>query len=400
MKKNFVHDSSEFVGKELNEMVEFIKERELTQKWFTDEDNTRVDKIRFKPIFPEPLCIPTEVATLKAGKLIKFTSSEDAYGDTMYAPDYGTYGSSLLMSVNGELHPVGVSALDGIVSRAGSGIKGVDNLRVKNPQKLDDNLNNYFIETEGYAFVMVQDEKVRAVNSGRYAICPASKVMDACTEWMTYEYPNSTFVEGYACHDYMCWTIDLEDYTQDVLGNFPELIAHGFTPALQVFLSNTAKSSVSLKPTFKLNGNIMPLSATIDCVHIGKGSASERTMAMVQTVKENFKQVFPNLIASFADINKMSAIPVKNAYNAILRAMKGLKIPKQQGMEAADIFHSIYPDVANAYDCFLCIVDAYSFVARDFPNDYKKQFEIASCIGRAIKIDWKKLGDIDGAFSW
>ena len=68
-------------------------------------------------------------------------------------------------------------------------------------------------------------------------------------------------------------------------------------------------------------------------------------------------------------------------------------------MESAEQFQQIYPDVASAYDCFLAIVDAYSFVMRDFAKDQRKLFDAADSVGRAAKMKWMDY-DIPGDFSW
>ena len=400
MTKKFIYDSSEFVTTDLTEFRSFVAEREKNQKWFTDEDNTKADMVRFMPVFPEPLCVPSEVDQLRRNKMVKFTSSEDAYTDTMYSPEFGVYGSTQLICVNGELYPVGMSAVRGIISRAGTAMEGFEKLRTRNPQKLSENLNNYLSETDGSLCVLVGDEKVRAVNSGRYAICSIGFVLEATFDWISKEYPQAFFVDGYYCHDFASWDIDLSAYTNEILGQFQELVHGGFKPALRVTLSNTAKSSVSLKPCLRLASAIFPVGESIDCPHIKKGCASERTLEMEETIRKNFSLVFPSLTALAADINDLKNVTVNNASNALLRGMKKLALPKQQALEAQEQFAMIFADISTAYDCFLSVVDTYTFVIRDNPNDPKKIFASADAVGRAVKIEWRQLGSFPGDFSW
>lgn len=167
-KTNMILDNAEFFTSEPQELMDFFQEREESAVWYSDETNCRADDIRFKPIFDEPICVPAEVSKLKAAKTVKFDSSEEAYADTMYAPDFGYYGSTQMMFVGGHLYPVGISAIKGMTERAGIKVEGWDKLRKANPSDLSDVLGKFMKATDGYLTVLVEDEKVRAVNSGRY----------------------------------------------------------------------------------------------------------------------------------------------------------------------------------------------------------------------------------------
>lgn len=400
MNTYFMPDNSEFRADNINSLQDFFKEREDSSVWFTDDDNTRAEDIRFQPINAEPICIPVNVSKLRQSKMPKFTSSEEAYADTMDEPDYGYFGSSQMIFVNGNLYPVGNSAIKGLIDRAGIRAEGWEKLKKFNPSDLSEVLNRCMRATKGFVCVLAQDEKVRAVNSGRYAICPMSFVATTTDEWIKSERPQAIFDSSYVCHDYATWTIDLSHYTDEVLGQFPELKQNGFTPSLIVSLSNTGTASVSLRPALTINHKTFPLANSIDCTHIGKGSAAERTSQMRTTVKNNFMSVFPELQKSVEEIYKMRNTKVSNAYNALLRGMKSLGLPKEQAMESAEQFKFLYPASATAYDCYIAIVDVFTFVVRDNPMDYKKQFNVADAVGRSIKFDWAKLGNIPGEFSW
>ena len=105
MKKvNMILDSAEFATKEQKELEQFIKEREETAFWLSDEDGCRANEARFLPIYPEPICVPAEVAKLRQGNVVTlcdgylrqvvFSSSEEAYADSMCAPEAGYDGST------------------------------------------------------------------------------------------------------------------------------------------------------------------------------------------------------------------------------------------------------------------------------------------------------------------
>lgn len=401
MSTYFVPDNAEFRTTDQGKLKAFLEEREASAIWYTDEMNCKADKVRFEPIFAEPIAVGANVDKLKSHKIPVFTASEEAYADTMDAPEVGCYGTTQMLCVNGNLHPVGDSAISGIVERAGMKAEGWEKLKKFNPATLSEVLNDFMKATPGFLTILVEDEKVRAVNSGRYAICPMTSVLESMSAWVKREYPKAVFLSAYANHSYTTWTLDLEAYTDDVLGAFPEIKNNGFTPALILGMSHTRASSVSLKPALKLQDIVFPISEGIAAPHIAKGTATERTNEIENAVRENFNSVFPSLGRQAQAIDDLRVTNVNNAYNALLRGMKALKMPKEQAMEAAEQFKAIFPDIATAYDCYLALIDVMSFVVRDFPNDYKRQFSIAKSMERAlVGIDWAKLGNIPGEFSW
>lgn len=397
--KNFINDDSEFMSKNLDEMTEFLEDRESNSIWYTDETGTRAQDIRFAPIHAEPICVPAEVKALQSSAFPKFTASESAYEDSMNCPSMGYNGTTQLMSVNGTMWPVGRSAVRSILERAGIKPEGWDKLKKFNPASLAEALNLFLKATPGSVCVLIQDEKVRAVNSGRYAICPSTYVMEAMKQWIKEERPDAKFMSGYVNHDFTNWNVDLSAYTNDILGRFPALATSGFSPALQIYLSHTGASSVSLRPCLMRNGWVIPMSEGIDCAHMKSGKASERTAKMKETVEENFKLVFRALEEAAANAEKLDSIQIHNSYNAVLRVMKYIGMPKVQGMEAADQFGKINPGMATAYECFLCLFDAFTYVLRDYPKEPRKQFAVAESVGRAIRLKWTDY-DVPGNFSW
>lgn len=400
-KVDMILDNAEFYTTEPQELESFFEEREKDATWYSDETNCRADDIRFQPIFDEPICVPAEISKLKASKTVKFDASEEAFADTMYAPDFGYQGSAQMMFVGGRLYPVGISAIKGLTERAGMKVEGWDKLRRVNPKDLSDVLDKFMKATDGFLTVLVEDEKVRAVNSGRYAACPATTVLKAVNQWIENEYPDAKFVSAYANHDYAIWRINLESYTDDVLSAFPELKNNGFVPAMTVSLSHTGTSSVSFTPCLRVGDIYFPICEGINAPHIAKGKFSERMVAMESAVKSNLFSVFPKIAEVSKRIDNMRNINVSNAYNALLRGMKSLGLPKIQAMEAAEQFKNLYGYNATAYDIYMSVVDTLAYVTRDFPKDYRKQISVAKSMERAVVgIDWAKLGNIPGDFSW
>lgn len=394
-KYNFIADTAEFVTTDSAELTAFLEEREANSIWLTDNDGVSADTTRFQPIFAEPICVPAAVDKLKQSTTVKFTASEEAYADTMYAPDNGYEGSSQMVFVKGRLAPMGMSAVKGAIDRAGLKTEGYEKLKKFSPQSLADVLNLCMQASSGGLCVLIQDEKVRAINSGRYAICPATYVLQTMQDWVNAERPQAKFVKAYANHDVMTWSLDLSAYTSEVLGSFPALATCGFEPALTIRLSHTGNSSVSLQPSLMRDGIVFPIGEPINCPHIGSGSADERTLQVEAAVKENFNQIFPSLEKSAKAIEKLDSITIKNAHSALIGAMKALKLPRAQAAEVAEQFEQIYPDAATAYDLYGAVLDVFSLFVAENPKDERKMLDVAEAVKRASVLKWTDY-DIPG----
>ena len=401
--KKFIKDNAEFATKDFSEMINFLDEREQKDnyKWFSDEDGITIKDVHFYPIEPEPIVASCHMTELQKNAAATFEASEEAFMDSMYCPSFGLEGSSQVIEIGGKLFPVGKSAIKGILERAGIKSEGYKKLMEYDAKELSNVLNSFFKASKGGVCLLVQDEKVRAVNSDRYGICPISFVAQTTEAWIRNNYPDAEVTSAYTNHEFSAWTVDLIDYTDDIFSGADRLKQLGFTPAIIVQTSNTLSSSVTIKPSI-IKGNIVfPVGKPIATPHVGKGDTSSRSLQIKETVLQNFALAYASVSNAVTDIQNLEKVTVKNAYNALLRAMKAVGMPKMQGMEAAEIFEQIhYGKPATALECYLSIVDAYSFVVRDNPHDIKKQFEVGECVTKAMRIDWEKLGNIPGSFSW
>lgn len=409
---NMIHDNSEFHTTSVDELGTFLAEREKSSVWLSDETGCTASDVRFLPVYPEPLLVPSATERLRNSKLIDFEdghqrqarlqASDEAYEDTICDAEHGYSGSSQMMYINGNLYPVGMSAVNGLSKRAGLALDGWEKLSEHDPRGLSSVLDTLMRSSSGNLTVLVQDEKVRAVNSGKYAACPYTTVLHALKEWAMSEYPDVKFVDAFLCHDFTVWHFDLSAYTQDILGSVPELVRLGFTPALTVSMSHIGTASVAYQPCLRLNGVTFPIGQDICAEHIAKGSFSERMEAMKHAVEKNLFSVFPKITEMSMAMNALQNVRVENAYNALLRGMKSLGLPKQQALEAAEEFYDMHQDdAATAFEIVVSIADVLAYVVRDFPQDYRKHVAVSTGMERAVaRIDWKKLGELPGNFSW
>lgn len=399
----FIRDNAEFKTDDFAQMVSFLAKQEQKEnyKWFTENENLYINDIHFHPVIPEPLMSGCHIENLERNTLAKYKSSEEAFTSSMYCPTYGLEGSSQLMEFDGMLYPVGVSAIKGVLERAGIKGEGYNKLMEYDPMELSKVLNSFFKASKGTVCVLVQDEKVRAVNSSRYGICPILFVAETTIDWIQQNYPNAQITKAYTSHEFSAWTVDLSAYTDDILAGADELKKEGFTPAVVIQTSNTLSSSVTIKPSLIRRGITYPVGMPIACPHLGRGNAEERSMQVKESVVNNFGMAYAKVQDAAHRMQTLKKVVVKNSYYALLRAMKSVGMPKIQGMEAAEIFQQMYYGrPTTALECYLAIADAFAFVVRDNPDNIRKQFEVGECVTKAMRIDWEKLGNIPGEFSW
>lgn len=403
--KNFIDDVSEYhTSDSIENMIEFLQERERNWHWFVD-GFVHSDTIEFFPICKDAQKAEEEIEKLKSIENVMFVPDKEEYINSIFNEENYRCGSGQLIRIGNTIYPVGNSAIRGIISRAGLTQDGYGKLQKYNLQSLSEVLNTLFKATNKPAVILMQDRKIRAFHSERYAICPMSDVLLHTKNWIDTTMPNATFVEGYYNHNFCRIVISLSAYQKEILKSFPVLIRSGFSPALIITMSNTGSSCISLKSALEDKNNrcIFPLNSSLDIIHVGRChfTAQERTEELKSKLQENYGKLFQNMKKGLDTIAKLQQITVTNAYNALLRGLKELRIPKEYGMESATVFKDIFETgESTAYDCFLAVTDCFLAFAKEYPNNYIKQYEMADIIARASEINWKRLGDIKGDFSW
>lgn len=399
---SFILDSAEKLFDDLAGMLEFVKEHEKGSRWWTDNDDTRAADVRFYPILDEPLMVPAQTASLRAQVYPKFSASDESYIDSMASQsDSGYDGSSQLLAIKGELWPVGMSAIKGLCEKAKLQAKGWDILRKEDPQDLAEVLNRLMRHSKGKLCVLLQDEKIRAVNSGRYAILPISEVLQMIETWVNSEYPAAKFVRGYTSHEFTSLYLDLSAYKNELLGNMPMLAASAYTPGVIIRTSNVGLNSVSVKPSLVISGTFCPMGNSIDTPHTACGDTNERTEAMRQKVKAALSTTFPVFKDAAMEIEDMKNVQVNNAQNAVLRGLKFCGFAKEPAYQAFDVFSQMYgTGICTAYDCYMSAIDAFGYAMNMAGQNVRKQIEIADSLARAVRYNWEKAGTYAGNFSW
>ena len=286
--------------------------------------------------------------------------------------------------------PVGQSAVKSILDRTGLAINGFEKLLGHNREDLASCLNLLLGASRGSATIKVADKKVRAVHSARYSIIGGHRVYELAKEYFDKQWPNATFERAYWSHEINSVLWDLSAYTQ-AFCSVP-LGGRKFTPALFVRSSDIAVSAVRLIPALKVQGQMIPLARAISTTHIGD--------EIEERVQNSFNQILTMFQDAQKDLQRLELVSLKCGYTTLLRVLKSVQMPKRQALEAADIFRQMYgTGSATAFEAYMSISDAYSFVVRDSPKNEARQFEAADAAARAIRADWEGL-DLPGDFNW
>lgn len=381
----FVYDDSEAMFETAAEMSNFVSEREAHTEWHEVPAN----KLSFEPLFEEPLCASQYTAKGNGS----FT--DEAVKDSMST-------TNLMVNSLFGIRPVGLSAVACVVNRAGLRFDGFkklsdadhtggaeDEFGVRwNPEcnALVGVLNTLMKASTGMVQVKIADEKVRAINSSRYTVLRSDKLLAIAERYFNDNWPDATFKTGYFSHDGLRAVMDLSAYKAQFMAKVPDKgIFRTAEPAVVLVSSDTATSAVTLVPSLNVNGNIFPLTREISVKHIGEDlegrveNAMEKILAYFQDATE--------------DIQELTKVKLDFGDKALKRILTNSGIPVKCACEAIDAYQALYGESqVTAMDVYLAVVDAYTNVVREYPNDKKKVFLAADAVARAARTRW---ADVD-----
>lgn len=397
-----VKDNWEFMSSypEFRNMVSTIEAEQLV---FTHDDDLlqAMGSNAFDPLQKNLRVVGLDDAPLLIPQIAQQTGREElSIEDTMTLNG----GTGLMLQMGNQVFPIGQSALSGLADRAGLTHDGLNRHYPEGASAVADVLNRQFMQGKSGACIIVNCDKVRAVNGPSYAVGQLSDILDMYEVFVA-QFPQAQTKRCFISHDFIKWEVDLSAHADTLLAN-TALSKNGFVPALRFITSNTGKAAFQAIPMLKrANSNVfIPLcmpNGVLRVRHMAKGNYTERTNALMNKILQAFECVIAALDNRSRDFEKLKTINVDNAYNAVLRVMAEVGIPKKQGMEAAKAFQGMYPapDAATAYDCMLAIINAYAFYVRDNAQNERGQMNVSFAVGAAMGISWPEYS-IPGEFSW
>lgn len=401
---SFINDNFEAGFNVWADFVQCVDDMEKTEQVFTHDEDMQTAGIGFDPVQNNLNIVAVEDNPIGAAAIAKsMNANVDAVASTMVSQK----GTGLAMEMdNGRIVPIGWSAMSGMEKRAGYDKDGLTRHWKKSPEVAAQELNGQFRNGSGGVTVLERCHKIRGMMSSRFAYAKFSNILNAFHAFWKKQYPNGTVQNMYISHTEIYWELNLEPYKQQIFTGFPDLLTGNSFPILQFASSNTANSAFRITPAMGMTGskNVVPLCARENALavrHSAEGNFATRCDTVMNDIINKFAESIPMLDSTSRDLQAMHGITVKNAYNAILRVMASVGIPKKQGMEAAENFKNVYGmSPASAFDCFMCVVNAYSFFVRDNKGKANKHFEIAMAVGKAAGAKWELQGNIPGDFTW
>lgn len=400
---NFVSDNWESSFVKWEDFYKALCDIAATETVYTHDEDMQAAGIGIDPIQKNLKVVSVMDAPLHVAQMAANMKADvEAVLSTMKS--HGGTGLALKMD-GGRIIPIGWSAIEGLSTRAGFTRNGFERHWKKSEEDAATELNGQFKNSSEGVSIIENCNKIRAMNSEKFAYGKLSDIAKVFEAFWKKTYPKATVQNMYISHTTTTWELNLSAYKDQILKGFNTLYQGGYYPVLQFASSNTASSAFRIIPALALSGHsgvTVPMCDSekgLRVVHTGSGNYTERVNGLMHSIVESFKQSDTMMNNAAKNIDSLQNVQVKNAYNALLRAMANLDIAKKAGHEAAENFKSLYgKNPATAFDCFLAIANAYAFVVRDNPNNVALQFKTALKVGRAAGMDWQYLGNIPGDY--
>lgn len=398
---NPVHDNFECAFQTWKELSDCVQDLEASEVVYTHDDDLQSSNPDLDPVQANLVVGAVDDTPMFAGSMAQtMGSSADAVLSTMRSQK----GTGLTLKVGQRIVPIGFSAINGMNDCAGLKPNGfMRNWKVSG-QEAAIRYNEQFHNGKGGVTVIERCEKIRAMCSARFAYGKFSDIMQMFENYWKAKWPKATVQGMYISHTVLRWQLNLSEYKAETFKGFPELLKSGYHMVLQFATSNTADSAFRIIPALQeKNGVVAPLCQQDEGVHVrhtARGNFGERVNALMNAVLASFDKC-DGILKDAADrMEELKHITIHNPYNAVLRVMDECNVNKKQGMEAATNFQSfIGSNSASAFDCFLVVMNAYSFVCRDNPQNQDIRFTASLTVGKAANINWEQY-DIPGDYKW
>lgn len=399
---NPVNDNFETGFSKWDDLRDCVRDIEATEVVYTHDEDVQACNIGFDPIQPNLKVEAIDDSPIMVGTMAKsMQCSPDAVLSTMRSKN----GTGLALKIGNRKVPIGFSAITGMNDCAGLKPNGFSRNWKASSQAAAERYNQQFSFGSAGVTVIERSEKIRAMCSARFAYGKFSDILDIFENFWHGKFPNATVQNMYLSHTVLRWQLNLQPYKAQIFKGFPELLKSGYNMTLMFATSNTADSAFRIMPGFQnLNGDlVVPLCRQEDAVricHTAKGNFGERVDSLMENILHSFDRTSGILMDAAQRMEDMKRVIIKNPYYAILRVMDECGFSKKQGMEAATNFeNSNGHKPASAFDCFVVIMNAYSFVCRDNPQNQDVQFNASLNVGKAAMLNWAQY-DIPGKFAW
>lgn len=238
-----------------------------------------VKTLAYKGIQNSPIMVNSIEDTLKNNNTISVNLYDgDMYREKRFPRAYNTNldvlsstfpdngGTALLRTVDGQLIPVGMSAVVGIRNRYGLRAKGFDILSGISSQALANVLNQISLGVGDTVKVLVENGKVRACNSSKYTPYTTEDLIDE-VKWFVKDNPEAKIERIEADYERISVLINLEAYKDTIFKNFAGTFDE-YIPKIRIITSHIAEYAVTIQILLCKNKMNMPIYVT-GIKHIG-----------------------------------------------------------------------------------------------------------------------------------
>lgn len=253
----------------------------------------------------------------------------------------------------------------------------------------------YRLYPESNSLVYINNNKVNAVLSGDtkdFSVLPLTDLLNVLHNKFKDLSFNFQFVEGYLDHWYCFSKYDITD--SNLLEKYQEaLTTHGipFNPrrmkaAVQFASSNVGMATAKVTSFLKNEDRYIPLGTACQTQHRGGKT--------VEDFENSLMGMFASYQEALTDLTKLMDIKLKHPVDVMTKVCQKLKYPKEQSIEAIQLFQSYAePNKTTAYDLY-CALGEVLFNCRTSKIEETKTFIYAEDMPKVLgysEREWKKF---------
>lgn len=379
------YEEISFSNKE--EMENFLKERDNTDKWV---------KLPMTAIS----VVGAENAPIVVNDIIaRMENYEGTVEDAMQCmEETGLFVSFSDTTDEGRIksYPLRYTAVESLYDRAGlSGrtIRGVgDTEFVLHPTVKADWLTtalNLYKRTE--LQVLVREGKISTLRSSQYNVLKSSELFKEVYDFIKGHWDDPQFKGGVISHelahaDFSYGSAMENQILKKKLKN-AGIECEKCSLSLQFYTSDTGNAAATLLPYIAIDGNLLPIGEGLRLVH-SHGASMDAWRNQVLARLDSFPRTTINKIDS------LGAIKIENPAGCLRFTACDLGLPKRNSLKVAADFEAMYTDGCTALDVYYKLFEITQMTQRKTEADKLKANEL---IARSLFTDFK-ANDLE--FEW
>ena len=276
--------------------------------------------------------------------------------------------------------------------------------------RLADTLNNGLHVAKGTTLMLERYGKVTALHSdanGGYRPMAISMLLKITMKALSDRFGTPDFKFGLNRHDYTYAVWDLPDVQNELVSKYQAALensvsfhhAIAFMPAVRFSSSDTAASSATLVPQFKLpSGVYFRLVDGIQVKH--KRSTRQGVKDGLELFEEEAGKIFAKFEETAEIIKKMGETEIWNPVNCLVGICNKLKISKKYADAAREEVERFAATSAccSMHDIYLSMAETVGHAERNGASQ-KTIRTIEESIAKVLTMDWEEF-DVGGVVAW